>query len=207
FLPTAAPPPQESPPQLGNDVLARVRAPFQIKSTDASKLFFILRKESSEDIALVLPHLYPDTRKAMLAYFSEDEAAQAIEASARFRVVDPELIVLLKAELERRVSALHGGPEVASRLLDDATPEDRERITAALKRFDPTSASSIKSAAPPDLPPDVFDDIAAPTPEEKRESNKKDDEEPPESGGGSSPFGDGSGSPPAPQLFLDQDPT
>ncbi len=122
-----------------------MRAPFQIDATDASKLFFLLRKESSEDIALVLPHLLPQTRRALLAYFSEDEAARAIEASTRFRVVDPELIVLLKAELERRVAALHGGPEVAAGLLDDAAPEDRTRILSALERFEPELAATIRS--------------------------------------------------------------
>ncbi|OIO05165.1 MAG: hypothetical protein AUJ52_14230 [Elusimicrobia bacterium CG1_02_63_36] len=145
-LPAPRPaPPVAPPPPLPGDVLSRVRAPFQIDATDASKLFFLLRKESSEDIALVLPHLLPQTRRALLAYFSEDEAARAIEASTRFRVVDPELIVLLKAELERRVAALHGGPEVAAGLLDDAAPEDRTRILSALERFEPELAATIRS--------------------------------------------------------------
>ena len=278
----APPPPREPPPPLSDDVLSRVRAPFQIRSEDASKLFFILRKESSEDIALVLPHLLPPTRKALLAYFSEDEAARAIEASTRFRVVDPELIVLLKGELERRVSALHGGPDVAAGILDDADPQDRARIVSALERFEPAIAETLKGSnspatqevdpttfddltveptstetentspkaesdsfvdimAPPDAEPeqpedktvklesasfeemmeapkpetsqpvsfegmgkiDVFDDTAPP-PSEKKPDDEKDDDPP--SGGGSTPFPDGSGTPPTPQLFLDEDP-
>jgi hypothetical protein len=224
--PRAPEKPREPPPPLPGDVLSRVRAPFQIPLSDASKLFFLLRKESAEDIALVLPHLLPPTRKALLAYFSEDEAARAVEASTRFRVVDPELIVLLKAELERRVAALHGGPEAAVRLLDDAEPQDRDRILKALERFEPHLARAFEGSerpAPASVPPvSGFEDLTAPAespsppafeeePPAPPPEEKKDDDDPPRDAGGGSggggvgPFPDGSGAPPTPQLSHDED--
>ncbi|PIR16308.1 MAG: hypothetical protein COV48_09920, partial [Elusimicrobia bacterium CG11_big_fil_rev_8_21_14_0_20_64_6] len=96
--------PGEDPAEEGGELL------LEIEVEHVPKLAHLFREQPARNVALVMPHLKQEVRNAYLSAISREAASEVLLAMAPMRFVDPELLRELKAELERRVRGVVGGP-------------------------------------------------------------------------------------------------
>ena len=109
------------------------------------RLAHLLKDQSPQNVALVMPHLKPEVRKAYLESAPRDFAADVMLAMAPVRYVEPELLKQLKEELERRVHGVMGGPEQAAEMLRSMGGGERSAMMAKIQERSPEAAAAIRS--------------------------------------------------------------
>lgn len=146
---SAAPAPGADAPAPGADAPAvAAQGPGEIVVElgveHVPRLAHLLREQSPENVALLMPHLKPAVRSAYLAAVSKETAAGIMLAMAPVRYVDPELLRSLKDELERRVLGVVGGPEQAAAMVRSLGEAERKAVLDALREKNPAAAADLR---------------------------------------------------------------
>ena len=117
---------------------------FDVKPEQVDTLVEMIGGEDAPNIALVVSHLPPDSRKAFLSKLPSAVAAGVLDHLSSVKFVDPEMIANLKEELERRLrGALGGLPQVLA-LLEQVDSRTKMNLIGELNRTNPALAREVR---------------------------------------------------------------
>ena len=117
---------------------------FDVKPGQVDTLIEMIGGEEASNIALVVAHLPPETRKGFLSKLPSATMAAVLDHMAQVKFVDPEMIANLKEELERRLrGALGGLPQVLA-LVDQADLKTKKELLEHLSRSNPALAREVR---------------------------------------------------------------
>ncbi|MBI4395892.1 MAG: hypothetical protein HY548_02270, partial [Elusimicrobia bacterium] len=118
---------------------------LDIKPGQVQHLHHLLKNEPIDNIALVVPHLPEKVRAAYLALQPPEKIAAILSMMSQIIMVEPELMIRLKEELEKRLSGSVGGIEDVVRILEAAKGADRKKLLSALQEKDPALAARVRA--------------------------------------------------------------
>jgi hypothetical protein len=144
-LPPSAPAPSSAPPAPGYEESEALI--FAIDAEQAAALGRFLATEDPSNIALVASHLRPESRAALLDALPPALAGQAVIELSRPRFVDPEAVMRLKDEVERRVRGMVGGPQQALEAVERAGEATKRAVIERLSMIDPALAPGLRRRA------------------------------------------------------------
>jgi hypothetical protein len=149
--PPPASPQIEAPPEPKADEPAPPSGEFapdalliRVGAANVERLSHLLKEQSPENIALIMPYLESDVRELYLARLAPDLAQRMLLAMCPMRYVDPELIKKLKDEMERRIHGVVGGAEHVVQVLRSSGEARRESMLQALTDLDPKIAAEVR---------------------------------------------------------------
>ncbi len=117
---------------------------FDVKIEQVESLAQMLLPEPPENIAIVASRLAPDVSKKLIDALPADIASSVISQLARPRFIDPEIIVNLKEELERRLSGAVGGVHYLAELMSAASQKRRHEMLEAVRAQNPALAEELR---------------------------------------------------------------
>jgi len=118
-------------PGPGDDVRFLVR-PDQIEV-----LSEMVGGEKPDNIALIAAHMAPELRDQLLAVLPEGVGEQVLISLGRVRFVEPEVLLNLKEELERRLSGAVGGIGRLVRMIESSDFTRRNQMIETIAARDP----------------------------------------------------------------------
>lgn len=110
---------------------------FTLRREQLPMLAGMLRKETADNIAIVLSRMPRDLRPGLLALLDKEAAQQALVSLAGVRFVDKEMLRVLKEEIEKRIDGVIGGLEEAVALIGPRPYSERKEIIRRLELSDP----------------------------------------------------------------------
>lgn len=110
---------------------------FQVKPDQLDALTEMLSAEEPANVALIAAHLEGDMRAKLLDGLPPVLADQVLASLGRVRYVEPEMIMSLKEELERRLSGAVGGLNHLVPMIDAVPLSQRARMIESLAGVDP----------------------------------------------------------------------
>ncbi len=117
---------------------------FDVGMDQVETLAQMLLPEPANNIAIVASRLTPDVSKRLIEALPPELATQVISQLARPRFIDPEIIVNLKEELERRLSGAVGGVHYLSELMSAASQKRRHEMLEAVRAQNPNLAEELR---------------------------------------------------------------
>lgn len=118
---------------------------FDVGIDQVGKLYHMLHREKADDIALVLPYLDPNVRNAFLALLPKPTVAEILSSLSSIRFMDPDVIVRLKSEMERRLKGAVGGIDQVIELIQNTDGKSKRELLEILKQRNPTLAKEIRT--------------------------------------------------------------
>jgi flagellar motor switch protein FliG len=100
--------------------------------------------EDPGNVALVAGHLAQEVRTEFLKKLPPPFASDVIINMSRIRFVEPEIIMTLKEELERRLSGAVGGVAGALEIIENVDLRSRMEMIAELGRKQPELAAELR---------------------------------------------------------------
>ncbi len=144
-------------PALGAPgVPARASGGGEVPSEGDGKVVFNVRREQvhflvdlmvSEDpanVALVAGHLPQEVRGEFLKKLPSAFASEVVANMAKIRFVEPEIIITLKDELERRLSGAVGGLDGALSAIESVNLRAKKGMLAELAKTHPELAAEVR---------------------------------------------------------------
>jgi signal transduction histidine kinase len=130
---------KEGEPPQGRDALPgpgdEVR--FAVRPDQVEILSDMLAKEEPENTAIIASHLDPDVRNQLLAALPAAVSDDVLVCLGRVRYVEPEMLLNLKEELERRLAGSVGGLGRLVAMLDEVELSRRSRFIETIAARDP----------------------------------------------------------------------
>ncbi len=117
---------------------------FDVRIEQVETLAQMLLPEPPENIAIVASRLTPEVSKKLIEALPPELASSVISQLARPRFIDPEIIVNLKEELERRLSGAVGGVHYLAELMSAASQKRRHEMLEAVRVQNPTLAEELR---------------------------------------------------------------
>lgn len=118
---------------------------FNVRIEQLPLLLFMLEKEDPANIALVTAHLEPDVRKAFLNLLPSQVSAKVINEMAKPKYIEPDIIMEIKQELERRINNTIGGVHKILETMDSLNLKAKEKLIENLKQENPALAMELRS--------------------------------------------------------------
>lgn len=134
--------------------LAFVAAPFEfLRRADPRQVLRFLQDEHPQTIALVLAHMHPDGAAMVLSGLNEQLQRDVAVRVATMDQTSPEIIAVVEANLERRLSSLlqqtdlssAGGVKTLVEMLNRADRATERLIFEGLENFDEELADEVRS--------------------------------------------------------------
>lgn len=117
---------------------------FSVRPEQVETLADMLKKEDPANIALVAAHLKADMRQGLLKALPPALSEQVFASLGRVRFVEPEVILNLKEELERRLSGAVGGLGRLVEMVAAAEMSERRRLIEGLRARDAELAAQVR---------------------------------------------------------------
>ena len=112
---------------------ADTRITFRLRREQLPALAEMLRKETPDNVAIVLSRLPPPQRPELLSLLGRELGQQALVSLAAVRFVDDEMLSMLKEEIEKRLDSVVGGPGEAVALINSYPYSERKEILSRLE--------------------------------------------------------------------------
>ena len=122
----------------GDDVI------FNVKPDKLGLLVGMLDKDEPADISLIAVHLPPALRSRFIGLLPPEKASEVVASMAKVRFVDPDMIMKIKEELERRLSGAVGGYERVLEVIDHADLKLKGQLLKSLKKSHPDVAGQVR---------------------------------------------------------------
>ncbi|OGR88396.1 MAG: hypothetical protein A3A86_03620 [Elusimicrobia bacterium RIFCSPLOWO2_01_FULL_60_11] len=100
-------------------------------------LHFLLHQEPAENIAMVVPHLRDDARRAFLELLPQEKTVEVLASLESVRFVEKDVLERLKNEIEGRVNSAVGGLEQIAKIVEGTELASRSEILEILKSRKP----------------------------------------------------------------------
>jgi len=151
------PPPTDDLAELEKAELPRLGAPtqglelasepvvFNVRAEQLDVLADMVKGEDPGNIAILASHLPPDLLQRFLKILPPEATSQVMTSLFNPRFVEPEMIMSLKEEVERRLSGTIGGPQTVVQMVQAAGVARRMEILNELAKHDPAMAEQIRS--------------------------------------------------------------
>lgn len=110
---------------------------FMVKPDQIDALTEMLSQEDAANVALIAAHLEGDVRAKLLEGLPSALSDQVLASLGRVRYVEPEMIMSLKEELERRLSGAVGGLNHLVPMIDAVPLSQRAKMIESLAGVDP----------------------------------------------------------------------
>jgi len=110
---------------------------FLVRPGQVEALADMMRGENAANVALVVEHLEPEIRVKLLAVLPPEVSESVFASLGRVRYVEPDVILNIKEELERRLSGAVGGLGKVVAMLESAELSERKRMFDAISARDP----------------------------------------------------------------------
>ncbi len=117
---------------------------FNVRLGQVPFLVNMMISEEAANVALVAGHLQPEVRGEFLKNIPPAFASEVLINMAKIRFVDPEIIVTLKDELERRLSGAVGGIEGALDAFESVNLRAKRAMLAELGQKHPELAAEVR---------------------------------------------------------------
>ncbi|HAT71510.1 MAG TPA: hypothetical protein DCS63_01680 [Elusimicrobia bacterium] len=117
---------------------------FNIKADKLEILVRMLANDEPADISIIAVHLPSDLRGKFMSLLPPQKASEVFANIAKVRFVEPELIVKIKEELERRLNGAVGGYEKAVEMIEKVSLTSKKAMLEALKNTHPDIAAQIR---------------------------------------------------------------
>ena len=117
---------------------------FDVRMEQVEALAQMLLPEPAENIAIVASRLTPDVSKKLIESLPPELASSVISQLANPRFIDPEIIVNLKEELERRLSGAVGGVQYLAELMSATGQKRRHEMLEAVRAQNPSLAEELR---------------------------------------------------------------
>jgi signal transduction histidine kinase/flagellar motor switch protein FliG len=126
-------------PRSDAPALPPERAPvvFDVHPLQVEALADMLASEAPGNIALVATHLSGEVRQGLLTMLPRAVSDEVVASLGKVRYVEPEVILNLKEELERRLAGAVGGISELLRILESSDQQERSRMIRAISAKDP----------------------------------------------------------------------
>jgi len=118
---------------------------FKVRPDQIPQLVKMLVTDNPADIALIAARLNPDVRMQFLERLPPEVACEVIVQLTEVRFLDPDFIVQMREELERRLSGASGGLEKVCEALEKAGTGERLEILKRLEKKHPELAWEVKA--------------------------------------------------------------
>lgn len=142
--PEAAPGAEGARPGADGDAASAEALTFDVKPYQVDTLVHMIAEEEAPNIALVVAHLPPDSRRAFLAKLPAPVTASVLVQLSQVKFIDQDMLATLKEELERRLaSALGGLPQVLG-LLDQVDLKMKKELLEQLWKASPAVAREVR---------------------------------------------------------------
>ena len=117
---------------------------FDVRIEQVETLAQMLLPEPAENIAIVASRLAPEISKKLIEALPPELASSVISQLANPRFIDPEIIINLKEELERRLSGAVGGVHYLAELMSAASQKRRHEMLEAVRAQNPNLAEELR---------------------------------------------------------------
>lgn len=134
----------ESPPQRAGE------APpdgvvFNVRAENLGLLVSMLAKDEPADISLIAVHLPAALRSRFIALLPPEKASEVVASMFKVRFVDPDMIIRIKEELERRLSGAVGGYEKVLEIINNSDLKSSQRLVRNLEKTHPEVATQVRN--------------------------------------------------------------
>lgn len=120
------------------------RVVFNIRLAQVPFLVNMMASEDPANVALVAGHLQPEVQSEFFKKLPRAFASDVISNMAKIRFVEPEIIITLKDELERRLSGAVGGIEGVLNAIGSVNLRARMEMLAELQHKEPELAAEVR---------------------------------------------------------------
>ncbi|MEW5900935.1 MAG: FliG C-terminal domain-containing protein [Elusimicrobiota bacterium] len=127
----------EEPPE-GKEVV------FNVKPGQIPFLVNLMVREDPGNVSIVTAHLAPEIRSAFLKALPPDISAEVIANLSRVRFLEPDVILTLKDELERRLNGAVGGVDKVMEALERVNLRAKKELLQRLEKNHPEIAASVR---------------------------------------------------------------
>lgn len=138
---------QEKPRLAGQEAGVRQdgeKVRFNVRPDQVPFLIRLMTNEDPANVALIAGNLPPEVRAEFLKGLPPAFASEIILHIAKIRFVEPEVIVTLKEELERRLNGAVGGLEEALAVIESISIRARRDMLSELERKQPELAAEVR---------------------------------------------------------------
>ena len=153
---------EDAPPQLEGGELAGLQGPggaaegasslvavapavrFDVRPEQVEALAGMLESEDPANIALICAHLEPGIRGGLFERLAPEVTAEVFVHMGRIRFVEPDMILNLKEEIERRLAGAVGGLGSLAELVEQADLSERGRMFEVVAKKDPKLAAELR---------------------------------------------------------------
>ncbi|MBI4052162.1 MAG: hypothetical protein HY400_06625, partial [Elusimicrobia bacterium] len=118
---------------------------FGVRTDQVELLAQMLRREEASNIALVAVHLKPDVQQSFLEALPSELRTAVLLKLGEVRFVEPDMILSLKDEIERRLQGAVGGTRKILEVMERSGPLERRRILHELEAKYPPMAQNVRS--------------------------------------------------------------
>ena len=118
---------------------------FKVNPEKLGLLVSMLAKDEPADISLIAVHLPAALRSRFIGLLPPEKASEVMASMAKVRFVDPDLIIKIKEELERRMSGAVGGYDKVLEVIDSVDIKSKERLISDLWKSHPELAGQVRN--------------------------------------------------------------
>ncbi|MFA6318736.1 MAG: ATP-binding protein [Elusimicrobiota bacterium] len=123
---------------------AKKEVVFEVGLEQVEPLAEMMASENPANIAIVAERLKPEVRQALLAAFKPELTQEVIVELGHVRFIDPDVILNLKEELERRLAGAVGGVSRIVEMVKAADMAERQRLIEGLMARDEALAREVR---------------------------------------------------------------
>lgn len=138
-------PPGQAPALPAEDAGSAEPAVISIPMDHVGRLHYLLRQEPPENIAMVVPHLRADIRRAFLALLPAEKTVQVLASLEQVRFVEKTVVERLKDEIEMRIQSTVGGAEQIARIIEETENHYQSELLELLKLRKPDLYEDVRS--------------------------------------------------------------
>ncbi|MBI4801420.1 MAG: hypothetical protein HY796_02740 [Elusimicrobia bacterium] len=118
---------------------------FNVRMKQIPLLKFMLEREDPANIALIVSHLPPEARKALMASFDRQLSSRIMLNMATVRFVEADIVAEIKEELERKLSSAMGGVPKVIEFMEELGFAAKKDLIKILETQEPALAAEIRS--------------------------------------------------------------
>lgn len=118
---------------------------FTLRPEQLPMLADMLRKETPDNIAIVISRMQPGLRRELLSLMDKELVRLVLVSLAAVRFVNYDMLAGLKEEIEKRLDGVVGGVEESAELINQLPYAERREIARQLETADPRLACKARA--------------------------------------------------------------
>ncbi len=124
-----------------------LKEPFNyIDASNLNHLVYLLQKESSENISMVLAFLDPEYARQVLASLPSEKKSEVTTMLAMSKEMSPRQLAVINKDIKKKIDFIVDGTDRLSAILDQSDKATRNEIFEFLRKKDPELAERIKKS-------------------------------------------------------------